>query len=337
MHEGLRGHGSEMKMITRVTQLFPLWALALSAVAFLHPGLFVASRDAIVPLLGVVMFGMGMTLTPASFAEVLRRPAVVGLGVLLQFAVMPLAAWVIGHGLGLAPPLLAGLVLVGACPGGTASNVICYLARGDVALSITLTTVSTLLAVVLTPALTWLYVGQTVPVPVAAMLWSIVKIVLLPVAGGVLLNRVNGGRSGRGRLDSVQHVFPLVSVVAIVYIIAVIIALNRDSLAAVGGAVTVAVMLHNLLGFTAGYSLSRLLVCDRRTSRTLAIEVGMQNSGLGGALAVKYFSAAAAVPGALFSVWHNLSGSILAGWWSRTSEDPPARPPGASRTPPASP
>lgn len=262
------------------------------------------------------MFGMGLTLTPASFGEVLRRPGVVGLGVFLQFAVMPLAAWLIGHGLGLSPALLAGLVLVGACPGGTASNVICYLARGDVALSITLTTVSTLLAVLFTPALTWLYVGQTVPVPVAAMLWSIVKIVLLPVAGGVVINR-----AARNRLERIQHVFPLVSVAAIVFIIAVIVALNRDSLGSVGVTVATAVVLHNLAGLGAGYGLARLLVCDRRTARTLAIEVGMQNSGLGVALAIKYFSAAAAVPGALFSVWHNLSGSVLAAWWSRRNAD----------------
>ncbi len=305
-----------MKWIGRITQLFPVWAILLSVLAYLNPDLFTPARDAIVPLLGVVMFGMGLTLTPASFSDVLRRPAVVGLGVVLQFSVMPLAAWLIGHGLGLPPPLLAGLVLVGACPGGTASNVICYLARGDVALSITLTTVSTVLAVLLTPALTWLYVGQTVPVPVVAMLLSIVKIVLLPVAGGVLVNR-----AARSRLDRFQHVFPLISVAAIVIIIAVIVALNRGSLASTGAAAAAAVILHNLVGLTAGYGVSRLLVCDRRTARTLAIEVGMQNSGLGVALAVKYFSVAAAVPGALFSVWHNLSGSVLAGWWSRRTAD----------------
>ncbi len=299
-------------MIGRLTQLFPLWAVALSVLAYGFPQAFVPAREAIVPLLGVVMFGMGLTLTPANFAEVLRRPVVVGLGVMLQFLVMPLAAWLVGSGLGLAPQLVAGLVLVGACPGGTASNVICYLARGDVALSITLTTVSTLLAVVFTPALTWLYVGQMVPVPAGAMLLSIVKIVLLPVAGGVLINRF-----AHDRLRRVRHVFPLVSVAAIVLIIAVIVALNRDSLAGMGAAVAVAVVLHNALGLSAGYGLTRLFTCDRRTARTVAIEVGMQNSGLGVALAVKYFSPVAALPGALFSVWHNVSGSLLAGWWRR--------------------
>jgi BASS family bile acid:Na+ symporter len=236
--------------------------------------------------------------------------------VTLQYGIMPLAAWLIGRATGLSPELIAGLVLVGACPGGTASNVICYLARGDVALSITLTTVSTLLAVILTPSLTWLYVGQMVPVPVGAMLLSIVKIILLPVAAGVFVNRF-----AHDRLRPVRHLFPLVSVMAIVLIIAVIVALNRDSLGGIGLAVAAAVVMHNTAGLAAGYGLSRLLTCDRRTARTVAIEVGMQNSGLGVALAVQYFAPVAAVPGALFSVWHNLSGSLLAGWWRRGDGD----------------
>lgn len=299
-------------MIPRITQLFPVWAVILSGIAYLYPATFLPFRTAIVPLLGVVMFGMGLTLQASDFGEVFRRPRVVGLGLALQYGVMPLAAWSVGTALGLGPEVIAGLVLVGACPGGTASNVICYLARGDVALSITLTTVSTLLAVVLTPALTWIYVGQMVPVPVGAMLLSIVKIILIPVAAGILLNRV-----AHRRLARVKHVFPLVSVIAIVLIIAVIVALNRNSLADVGAAVMAAVMLHNLAGLAAGYGFARLLIGDRQTARTLAIEVGMQNSGLGVALAVKFFSPMAAVPGALFSIWHNLSGSLLAGWWSR--------------------
>jgi BASS family bile acid:Na+ symporter len=299
-------------MIARLTALFPLWALAFSVIAFSWPEAFAAAKPAIVPLLGVVMFGMGMTLTPANFTEVLRRPRIIGLGVLLQYLVMPLAAWVIGIALELPAELIAGMVLVGACPGGTASNVVCYLARGDVALSITLTTVSTLLAILFTPLLTWIYVGQSVPVPVASMLWSIFKIVLLPVTLGILVNRTFGQR-----LHNLKHVFPLLSVAAIVLIIAIIVALNRDNLATMGAVVAVAVILHNLMGLTAGYGVPRLLGADERTCRTLAIEVGMQNSGLGVALAMKYFSAAAALPGAVFSVWHNLSGSMLAAFWSR--------------------
>jgi len=295
-----------------ITTLFPLWALLFSVLAYWQPELFAAARPAIVPLLGIVMFGMGMTLTWQDFALVLRKPARIGLGVALQYLVMPLAAWGIGLGLGLSPALLAGLVLVGASPGGTASNVVCYLARGDVALSITLTTASTLLAVVMTPLLTWLYVGERVPVPVMDMLVSIVKIVLLPVAAGIVVNTLFGRR-----LAPIKHLFPLLSVAAIVVIIAIIVALNRDNLAAMGAVVALAVALHNATGLTVGYVLGRLLTGDERTARTLAIEVGMQNSGLAVALAVKYFSVAAALPGALFSVWHNLSGSLLAALWSR--------------------
>jgi BASS family bile acid:Na+ symporter len=295
-----------------ITTLFPLWAVLFSVLAYWQPDLFVAARPAIVPLLGIVMFGMGMTLTWQDFALVLRKPGRIGLGVTLQYLVMPLAAWGIGLALGLSPALLAGLVLVGASPGGTASNVVCYLARGDVALSITLTTASTLLAVIMTPLLTWLYVGERVPVPVMDMLVSIVKIVLLPVALGTFVNTLLGRR-----LAPIKHLFPLLSVAAIVVIIAIIVALNRQNLAATGIIVALAVVLHNATGLTAGYVLGRLLTGDERAARTLALEVGMQNSGLAVALAVKYFSVAAALPGALFSIWHNLSGSLLAALWSR--------------------
>lgn len=291
---------------------FPLWALLGAGAAYAAPGWFVPAKPAILPLLGLVMFGMGMTLTPASFGEVLRRPSRVGLGVVLQFGLMPAAAWLAGTALGLPPAVLAGLVLVGSCPGGTASNVICYLGRGDVALSITLTAVSTVLAVVLTPSLTWLYVGRTVPVPVASMLWTTAQVVLLPVALGVAAN-VFLGRS----LEGVKRIFPAVSVAAIVVIIAIVVALNREALTGLGPGVLAAVVLHNGLGLAAGFGVARLLGLEARVARTLAIEVGMQNSGLGVALAVKYLPAAAALPGAVFSIWHNLSGALLAARWSR--------------------
>jgi bile acid:Na+ symporter, BASS family len=301
-----------LSVIDRATGLFPFWALLFSLLAYWQPGLFVGLKPAILPLLGIVMFGMGMTLTWGHFRAVLQRPAAVGLGVVLQYLVMPLAAWLIAEVLGLPPALMAGLVLVGACPGGTASNVVCFLAKGDVALSITLTTVSTLLAIVMTPLLTDLYVGQKVPVPVGDMLWSIFKIVLVPVTLGVVVNRLLGAK-----LTRFKPVYPLVSVIAIVVIIAIIVALNRANLSSLGVAVAVAVVLHNLLGLLLGYWIPKALGLPERLCRTLAIEVGMQNSGLGVALAVKYFSVTAALPGAIFSIWHNLSGSVLAGFWSR--------------------
>ncbi len=295
-----------------MTLWFPLLALAGSALALFQPGLFAPLRPAIVPLLGLVMFGMGMTLTPASFAAALSRPALIVAGVAMQYTLMPLIAWGLAALLGLEPMLAAGVVLVGSCPGGTASNVICYLARGDVALSITLTTVSTLLSVLATPLLTWSLIGQKVEVPALAMLFSIVKIILLPVGLGLLVGRLLGGR-----IRPLLHWFPRLSVAAIVLIIAIIVALNEGQLAHLAGVTLLAVVLHNLLGLAAAWWLAGLAGCDEAVRRTLAIEVGMQNSGLGVALALKHFSAAAALPGAVYSIWHNLSGASLAAWWSR--------------------
>jgi bile acid:Na+ symporter, BASS family len=259
------------------------------------------------------MFGMGVTLTLSDFTATMKRPVIIALGVVLQFLMMPLIAWLLTRFLSLPLPLAVGVVLVGAAPGGTASNVITYLARGDVALSITLTSVTTMLAVVMTPLLTWLYVGQLVAVPTGNMLLSIVKIILLPVACGVIVNTQWGGRLG-----GLKRVFPLISIVGIVLIIGAIVALNQPQLSTLALPVIAAVILHNLLGLAGGYAVPKALGLDSPICRTIAIEVGMQNSGLAVALAVKYFSPAAALPGALFSIWHNLSGAALASIWPRT-------------------
>ncbi|MGD8630130.1 MAG: bile acid:sodium symporter family protein [Gammaproteobacteria bacterium] len=299
-------------MIVRITALFPLWAVLGALLAWFVPDPFAACRPAILPLLGVVMFGMGAGLRVENFLAVLRRPTPVILGLGLQFLMMPLAGWLLALLAGLPPQLAAGVILVGCSPGGTASNVICYLARGDVALSITLTACSTLLAVLATPLLMLLYAGETVDVPALDMLQTIFWIIFLPVTLGTLLNHLL-----HRSLTVIRQVFPMLSVFTIVFIIAVIVALNREQLAGIATGLFVLVALHNLAGLAGGYWGARWLGQDRRISRTLAIEVGMQNSGLAVALAIKYFSAAAALPGALFSVWHNLSGSMLAGHWRR--------------------
>lgn len=264
------------------------------------------------PLLSIVMFGMGLTLHASDFSYVLQMPKLVFAGITLQYTIMPLTAVVLSNIMGLDPLLTAGMILVGTCPGGTASNVICYLARGNVALSITLTAISTFLAVILTPALTYELVSASIEVPVRDMLLSILIMVIIPVSTGVLLNHIAGSK-----LKSVSAVFPLLSVLAIVFIIAIIVALNAGNFQQIGLMVVIAVILHNGAGLLLGYYTSRLLGYSPTECRTLAIEVGMQNSGLAVALAIKYFSAAAALPGALFSIWHNLSGSLLAGFWSR--------------------
>jgi len=209
---------------------------------------------------------------------------------------------------------MIGMILVGTCPGGTASNVICYLARGDVALSITLTTVSTLLAVLLTPAITWIYLGQAVPVPVIDMMLNIFRIIVLPVMAGMMINVYCGHY-----LHALKHVFPFVSVTAIILIIGIIVAINRPQLPYLALPVITAVFWHNLLGLAGGWFLAGFFTRDERIRRALAIETGMQNSGLGVALAQVYFPPAASLPGAVFSIWHNITGSILAGYWARKS------------------
>lgn len=297
------------------THLFPLWALLLSGIAFYFPDVFAALKPGIVPLLAVIMMGMGMTLTLEDFKRVGRQPVIVLIGVLLQFLIMPFAAYAISIALNLSLPLLIGLVLVGASSGGTASNVICYLAKGNVALSITLTLCSTLLAVIAMPTLTWLYLGERIPVPVWGMLLTVLKIVIAPVCVGVLINHLAGQR-----LTRVRPFFPVMSVIAIVLIIAIIVAINQARIGELSVIIILAVILHNMIGLLSGYWLTRWLGYDRQTCRTLAIEVGMQNSGLSVALAINYFSPLAALPGAVFSIWHNLTGSILASVWARKSD-----------------
>jgi BASS family bile acid:Na+ symporter len=256
------------------------------------------------------MLGMGMTLTWDNFSDVIKSPKVIAVGVGLQFIIMPLSAFVISRLLGLSNELTAGMVLVGSSAGGTASNVICYLARGNLALSITLTMTSTILAVGATPLLSWIYLNQFIHVPVADMFLSILQIVIVPVFAGTLINSLF-----ENKLVRMKPVFPLISIIAIVFIIGIIVALNKERLAEVGLLIVAAVMLHNLSGLTLGYWLSYKLQFDKTTCRTIAIEVGMQNSGLSVALAIKFFSSTAALPGAIFSIWHNLSGSFLASYW----------------------
>ncbi len=303
--------------ITQITRGFPLWAVLFSLGAYFWPAQLAPLRFLIVPFLMIIMLCMGVTLTAADFLRAVRRCGVVGLGVGLQYFLMPLTAWLISRLLGLPPELTVGMVLVGSVSGGTASNVICYLARGDVALSITMTFLSTLLAVLATPVLTWLYVGQMVPVPVPEMLLSVAKIVVLPIVAGLLLNRLF-----HRQMTRLQPLFPFLAMVAIVFIIGVIVALNQGKIAVMGPAVALAVVLHNATGLAAGYGLTRRLTGSETLARTVAIEVGMQNSGLAVALAIQYFSPLAALPGALFSIWHNLSGSLLAGFWSRNEGTP---------------
>ena len=293
-------------------RLFPLWAMLLSAIAYFNPAPFAELKSSIVPLLTIIMFSMGLTLSVDDFKRALLMPKLITAGLVLQYSIMPLTALVIATLLQLDPALTIGLILVGASPGGTASNVITYLARGNVALSISLTSLSTILAVLLTPLITLLLADASIDVPASKMLISILTIVIFPVGLGLALKHFFANR-----IVAVEHYLPLVAVCAIVIIIAIITALNAGQFSQLGLTVLLAVILHNLFGITTGYAAARLLGYESRECRTLAIEVGMQNSGLAVALAIKHFSAAAALPGAVFSIWHNLSGSALAFFWSK--------------------
>ena len=297
-------------MLSTFNRFFPLWAILLSVLAYYLPALFVELKIYIIPLLSLVMFFMGLTLTLEDFKRILISPKPVFIGVFAQFFLMPLIAFLLSVVLSLPEQLAAGLILVGCCAGGTASNVICYLAKGDVALSITMTVVSTLFGVFLTPLLCLVYIDENINVDHLSMLMSIVSMVLLPVILGVLLNYFF-----HRSVKRVEPVLPALSIMTIIILIAIIVALNQQKLATIGPLVLLAVVLHNLLGLCCGYGIARLSGLNVQQCRTIAIEVGMQNSGLGVALAVKYFSPMAALPGAIFSIWHNIAGSVLAGYW----------------------
>ena len=301
--------------MNRFNTLFPLWAILLSGLAFFFNEFFSSLASWIIPLLAGAMFTMGLTLKATDFQRILQDPRPILVGVLLQFILMPLLAVVLAKMFELSNQLTAGLVLVGCCAGGTASNVISYLARADLALSISMTVCSTLVGVVATPLLAGFYLSTSVDVDTIGMLVSIVQIVLIPVLMGVMLTHLFPAF-----IRPLTPQLPTLSILIILTIIAIVVALNSDSLLEIGALTLVAVVLHNLGGMCGGFYLSRILGFDTRQSHTIAIEVGMQNSGLGVALALEFFSATAALPGALFSVWHNISGSLLASRWSRKRE-----------------
>ncbi|KAF1054399.1 MAG: Pantothenate precursors transporter PanS [Stenotrophomonas maltophilia] len=298
-----------------VGNTFALWVLLFALLAFLAPDSFRPLAPAIVPLLGLVMFGMGLTLKIEDFAEVARHPWRVMLGVVAHFAIMPGMAWLLCQLLHLPAEIAVGVILVGCCPSGTASNVMTWLARGDLALSVAIAAVTTLLAPLLTPALIWLLASAWLPVSFAGLFWSILQVVLLPIALGVVAQRLLGHRVGVA-----IEVLPLVSVLSIVVIVAAVVAASQARIAESGLLIMAVVILHNSFGYLLGYVTGRLFGLPLAQRKSLALEVGMQNSGLGAALASAHFSPLAAVPSALFSVWHNISGALLASLLRRLHE-----------------
>lgn len=287
-----------------------LIVVLVTAVALFFPSSFVwMDTSSITPMLGVVMFGMGLALSPSDFRPVLQRPKDILIGEIAQFLIMPSLAWLICKILSLPEELSLGVILVGCCPGGTASNVICYLAKGDVALSVAMTGVSTLLAPILTPALVWMLAGESVEVDIVSMFLSIVQVVILPIVLGLAANHYFKRTTRR-----IIPLLPMISTLSIAFIIGIIVAHNSSSILACSLIVAIAVILHNVLGLVLGYGLSALTGSEPSRRSAIAIEVGMQNSGLATSLATTHFAMfpMAAVPGAMFSVWHNFSGSIAA-------------------------
>jgi len=303
------------KASTFVGKTFSLWVLLFACFGFFAPQLFIPYKSWIAPLLGIVMFGMGLTLSAADFREVFRRPRDVVIGVVGHYLIMPGIAYVLAIVLQLPPEIAVGVILVGCCPSGTASNVMTFLARGDVALGVSIALVSTLIAPLATPALVSLLAGKWMDIDTGSLFMDIVQVVILPIVLGLVVKTL----FGRQAAASVKAL-PLVSTLTIVFIIAIIVALNQPKLLANGPLILGAVVLHNLLGFALGYGFAKLFGMDLARRKAVMLETGMQNSGLGAALAAAHFSPLAAVPSALFSVWHNLSGSALATWFARRAD-----------------
>ncbi|RPF19710.1 bile acid:sodium symporter family protein [Myceligenerans xiligouense] len=305
-----------MNVLRKTAELTGRWfavLVVLGGVAgLLAPGPVAPVAEHIPVFLGVIMFAMGLTLRGRDFVRVLQRPGAVVLGVVAQFLVMPLAAWAVGGLFGLTGMALLGMILVGAAPGGTASNVIVHLGKGDTALSVTMTAVSTLLAPLVTPLLILWLADETLDIAFGDLFVSIVQVVLVPVLAGLVLRAV-AGRT----VERLLPYLPLVSVTGIVVVVAGIVAANAETVLGTGLLVAGAVVVHNLFGLLLGYAAAKAALLDRPARRAVSVEVGMQNSGLAASLAAAHFTPAAALPAALFSVWHNVSGSALASWWAR--------------------
>jgi bile acid:Na+ symporter, BASS family len=303
------------------TFAFTFWVLAFVVQAFCVPAMFLdwpmgPAKDYIPPLIQIIMFGMGTTLSLNDFARVLKVPKSVAIGMLLQFTVMPIAGWALAKIVGFPPEIAAGVVLIGSCPGGVASNVIAYLARGDVALSVTMTACSTLMSPIMTPLAMSLLAGSTVKVEFANMMWVILEITIVPVVLGLAVSYLFQWLRWRG--PWLDRCLSIIAMLAICIVIGIIVALSRDDLLKVGPLLVIVAMTHNAIGYALGYFGAIACKLDETTSRTISIEVGMQNGGMASALAMNVLnSPQAALAGAIFGPWMSISGSILASWWRK--------------------
>ncbi|MDQ0272510.1 bile acid:sodium symporter family protein [Cytobacillus purgationiresistens] len=305
-----------MKILEAISNIagkyFAVWVILAAVIAFLVPEAFLMFGGYITILLGVVMFGMGLTLKAVDFKIILTNPMPVIIGLIAQYTIMPLTAFAIAYLLQLPAALAAGLVLLGSVPGGTASNVMVYLAKGNVALSIAMTSVSTLVAPIATPLILLGLAGQWMPVDPISMFLSIFQVIIVPIVLGLIVKKLLPTT-----VEKSLNVIPLISVAAIIIIVTAVVAGNAGKIATAGLIVFLAVILHNAAGLFLGYIAAVALKLDEGTRRAISIEVGMQNSGLGVALATAHFGPVAAIPSALGAVWHNISGPILATYWAK--------------------
>ena len=303
------------KLCNYISKYMGAIVVLVAAIALFLPSSFLwVDTWAINPMLGVIMFGMGLTLSPQDFRIVFSRPKDIIIGCLAQFTVMPLLALGLSWVFALPKELALGVILVGCCPGGTASNVITYLAKGDLALSVGMTATSTLLAPLLTPLLVWLLAGTMVEVDTIGMLLSIVYVVIAPIVVGLIFQRYLPKFT-----KSTVPYLPAFSSIVIAFVVGIVVSHNADRLLVGGMIVVLVVMLHNLCGLSLGYIIGRLLGLADSKKRAISIEVGMQNSGLASSLATLHFAAypLATIPGAIFSVWHNISGALVARIYSK--------------------
>jgi bile acid:Na+ symporter, BASS family len=305
------------KILQRLTDIFPFWVLSASLVALWEPRIFTWFTGKLIPLgLGVIMLGMGLTLTVGDFKRVAKFPGWVVTGLVLQYTVMPLLGWCLSYAFGLPAVFAVGLILVSCCPGGTASNVVSYLAKADVSLSVTMTSLSTLLSVVLTPCLTALLAGSRIDVNALGLLWDCFMVVIFPVVLGILINRYAPRWT-----EKIVPAAPLIAVLFVTLIVASIIGTGKKLILETGLQLMGAVVSLHVGGFLLGYVFSKWILKNEVVARTISIEVGMQNSGLGAVLARGNFAdPATAIPSAMSSLTHSLIGSLLASIWRSVSD-----------------
>ncbi len=303
-------------MLKKIASLMPIWVVTAGIAGYLHPPLLTVLKPWLEWMFFGTMLGIGCSMNIGDFQPLVKKPQLVLLGVTAQFLIMPACGYLIGKILHLPAELLLGMILVGAVPGAMASNVIAYLAKTDVAYSIALTSTATLLAPILTPALTYLYMHAVIEIHFWAMFLSIIKIVIAPLLIGLLLKHFF-----REVITRIHDLFPALSTLCIALICGMIVALNRDTIAALSIIVFAGVFLHNLAGYGGGYLAGKLFRFDQRRARTLAVEVGMQNAGLGAVLAVKHFAPETAIMPAVFATWCVVTASCLARYWNWKSRN----------------